>query len=69
MKKTLYLENPSRQELYDALKSARGMGYKRVVAHGSKFHREFGVKKKVYKLSSDNTSPVIASSLGRGRSL
>lgn len=69
MKKTLYLENPSRQELYDALKDARAMGYKRVVAHGSKFHREFGVKKRVYKLTPDREEPITANSFKRGRSL
>jgi hypothetical protein len=65
-KKTLYLENPSRQELYDALKDARAMGYKRVIAHGHKFKKEFGVKKKVYHIHQE---PINASSMKRGRSL
>lgn len=66
-RKTLYLENPSRQELYDALKDAKGMGYKRVIAHGSKFHKEFGVKKKIYKIYPDE--PINAGSMKRGRKL
>lgn len=49
-KRTLYLENPTRREVYDAIKDARAMGYHTVIAHGKKFKSEWGVKKKVFKL-------------------
>jgi hypothetical protein len=50
-KKTLYLENPTRQEFYDAWKDASVMGYKRLVAHGHKVREEFGVRKKIVHLT------------------
>jgi hypothetical protein len=49
-RKTLYLENPTQQQLYDAIRDASAMGFKKIIAHGHVFKQEFGVKKKIIKL-------------------
>jgi hypothetical protein len=49
-KRTLEMTNPTRQELFDAIKDAQAMGYKKLVAHGSQIRKEFGVRKKIIHL-------------------